>query len=73
MIPLVLQLQAEALGQNVRISDLLRKSKVVAVKLGLAEFGAWVENETNGYPDIKYLPDYRKQFGHLKARNQMRG
>jgi hypothetical protein len=73
MTPLVLQLQAEALDPNVRIADLLRKSKVVAVKLGLTEFGAWVENEINGYPDNQSLPDYRKQVGRLKARNPYQG
>jgi hypothetical protein len=73
MIPLVLQLQAEALDQNSRIADLMRKSKVVAVKLGLADFKAWVDNEINGYPNLDDLPDYRKLAGRLKARNPMRG
>lgn len=73
MTALVLQLQADALDPNVKISDLLRKAKVVASKLELREFKEWVELELQGYPDISGLPEYRKVYTRVKALSPSRG
>jgi hypothetical protein len=43
----VLELQHDALQPDVRVIDLLRKSLVVAKKLGLGEFEEWVNAELN--------------------------
>lgn len=59
MIPLTLQLQAEALDGSTPISDLLRKAKFVAAKLGLDEFGDWVQCELDGYTGDIEPPPYR--------------
>jgi hypothetical protein len=49
MASLIEELQHDALNSNVRVGDLLRKAKIIAVKLDLPEFEKWVENELNGY------------------------
>lgn len=73
MPSLVEQLQADALDRTVPAADLLRKAKVVAVKLDLADFLTWVERELNGYGDTDPIPDYRVVNGQLKALNPFRG
>lgn len=59
---LVDQLQADVLNSTVPVSILLRKVKVAAVKLGLDEALAWVEEELNGYQGDD-IPAYRKVHG----------
>lgn len=44
---------------NGDISVVLRKCKVLAARLGNKLFEKWVDEELNGYKDIKDLPDYR--------------
>ena len=63
--PLILQIQEAALDGKAPITDALRKAKVACAKLGLAEFGRWVDSELNGYMDSKVadLPPYRKLYG----------
>lgn len=70
---LVLELQHEAMNSNVRVADLLRKSVVVAAKLGIAEFGAWAERELAGYSRTDQVPAYRRVRGELRAHNPYRG
>ena len=43
MSSLVEELQRDALDSKIYVSDLLRKSLVVATKLNLADFSKWVE------------------------------
>jgi hypothetical protein len=38
----------------------LRKCKILAARLGSAEFANWVECELNGYPMSQTLPEYRR-------------
>lgn len=68
MPSLVEQLLAEALDPNVKIADLLRKTKVVAVKLGRDDIIEWIENELNGYREkrTKEYPEYRKITGKME-------
>jgi hypothetical protein len=73
MQPLVLQLQADAIDANVSASNLLRKAKIVATKLELPEFLAWINNELNGYENLDSLPPYRKMMGNPRALNPYRG
>ena len=64
---IVLQLQSDALDENVNIESLLRKAYVVASKLKLDDFKEWITCEQNGYTDK--IPDYRYVKGEIKARN----
>jgi hypothetical protein len=71
--PLVLQLQEDVLDKGVSLADLLRKAKVVATKLDLAEFGSWVDRELNGYGTGETIPEYRKVKGAPKFNDSYHG
>lgn len=68
---IVIQLQEEALDDNVNIETLLRKAFLVAHKLQLKEFENWINNEQNGYAGP--IPDYRYIRGETKAFNRFNG
>jgi hypothetical protein len=72
MPSLVEELQRDALNNQVRVSDLLRKAKTIAVKLDLPELENWVESELNGYPPGD-VPGYRVVRGKVKYRNIFHG
>jgi hypothetical protein len=73
MAPLVLQLQQDALDRNISVTDLLRKALVVATKLQLPDFEAWIRRELDGYPMDAEVPPYRKIQGQLRGWNPYRG
>ncbi|WP_445345930.1 AbiTii domain-containing protein [Acinetobacter bohemicus] len=57
---LLREIQNDAVNSNVKVSDLLRKCKILAYRLGNTDFKNWVEYELNGYPkDLDELPEYR--------------
>lgn len=70
---LVLQLQKECLDNRTPILDVLRKTLVVARKLGVSSLQKWVEQELKGYCHTDEIPEYRIVKGHLKAWNPLRG
>jgi hypothetical protein len=51
---LIEQLQFGAVDGSAPITDLLRKAKLAAVKLGADEFAAWIDLEMNGYTDQRH-------------------
>lgn len=75
MQSLVQQLQADAVDRTISVSDLLRKAKIVAVKLDLAELLDWINKELDGYDDIPYdsIPNYRQLSGKPEGFNPYRG
>ncbi len=73
MASLVLQLQQEALNKSGRITDLLRLALVVARKLKVADFEAWIQGELNGYTKLADAPDYRVIRSTCEARNPYHG
>lgn len=68
---IVLELEREALDENVSIEVLLRKAYLVARKLKLTDFEEWINNEQNGY--VGEIPEYRMIGGEYKALNPYRG
>lgn len=73
MSSIVQELQAQAVDQSCPVTDLLRKAKIVASKLDLAEFLTWIENELGGYRgDLKISP-YRILSGEPRAFSPSRG
>ena len=56
---LLREIQNDAVNSNVKISDLLRKCKILAVRLGSTEFQSWINKELNGYSSEDELPEYR--------------
>jgi len=73
MSSLVEELQRDALNRRVRVSDLLRKAKTIAVKLDLPELEKWVESELNGYQSGADVPDYRVIIGQVQGFNPYHG
>ena len=56
---LLREIQYTAIDSNAELTTLLRKCKVLAARLGNAEFKQWVESELSGYNSKEELPDYR--------------
>ena len=71
MTGIVAEIQRGALDSSTSLSDLLRKAKVVASKLGQQQPLGWVESELNGYEGG--VPEYRILHGQAKIRNPYRG
>lgn len=54
--------------------QVLRKAHIIAVKLNLTEFDAWIQGELHGYTcEAEKLPAYRHMKGELKAKNPRTG
>lgn len=73
MSSLILELQRDAMDDKVPVSTLLRKALVVARKLNLEEFGAWVEKELNGYQTGSKPPAYRTVAAEIRSFNPVYG
>ncbi len=56
---LLREIQHSATDSNVKLSDLLRKCKVLAARLQNADFDKWVDAELCGYQSQEDLPQYR--------------
>ena len=56
---LLREIQLAATDNNIDISTVLRKSKMLAVRLRSSEFEDWVNRELNGYSEASDLPPYR--------------
>jgi hypothetical protein len=74
-LPLILQIQEAALDGKSSVTDALRKARIACAKLGLTEFGNWVDKELNGYMNVSAseLPEYRKLYGRPEAYNRYQG
>lgn len=57
---LLRDIQDGAADGAVRLSDLLRKSKILAARLDNAELRLWLDKELNGYQADDELPSYRR-------------
>lgn len=74
MKSLVFELQSKVLNSSSTVSDLLRTALIVARKLDVTEFEAWVTLELNGYADHDDdVPKYRKLQAALKVWNPYHG
>lgn len=71
----VIQLQELASNGNTDIGDLLRRTLMIATKLGLNDFRQWALSEINGYKgkNRQDLPPYRVIRGEIKVHNPYRG
>jgi AbiTii len=56
---LLREIQNEVSSGQSRLSDILRKCKILAARLDSSEFDEWIELELNGYPKESILPNYR--------------
>ena len=73
MAGLIEEIQRDATDETVPVVQLLRRMKVAAAKLKLAEIGAWVDHELTGYPSEKDLPPYRVLAGTPMVHRNGRG
>jgi hypothetical protein len=73
MKSIILDLQNETVSSNQTVSDLLRKSYIIARKLKIVDFERWIHNELNGYRDKSDIPDYRIMTGELRGWNSFHG
>lgn len=73
MASLVLELQYAAADESASIAELLRKARLIATKLGQAEFETWAKLELDGYRDDAELPPYRLLNCSVQAFNPMQG
>jgi AbiTii len=72
-MPLILQIQEAVLDSKSSVTDALRKAKIACAKLGLTDFGNWIELELNGYTEMDELPKYRMLYGRPQGYNPVRG
>lgn len=56
---LLIEIQSLSVSSDNRITDLLRKCKILAARLGNKDFDQWIDNELSGYKSKEHLPDYR--------------
>ena len=68
---LLREIQNTAIDSNAELATLLRKCKVLAARLGNAEFKKWVESELSGYKSKDELPDYR--ILHVNSKGHFSG
>lgn len=73
MSGIVIELQNEISSNNCDIVSVLRRAHLIASKLQLNEFDAWIMNELNGYKFYEQIPDYRLVKGTVKSFNPYRG
>lgn len=64
MTNIIQQLQNSAIDDAVDVSTLLRRSLLVAYKLGLSDFERWLTFELDGYRVVE-VPAYRKVRGQV--------
>jgi hypothetical protein len=70
---IILEIQADAMNENVSIQSLLRKAYVVTNKLGIEASKQWIQSEMNGYDDEDDVPQYRQIKGALRGFNPVNG
>ena len=67
-------LQKAILDGKESLTQLLRKTKLIAAKLNLQDVEQWVDFELNGYPQGTEPPKYREiAVQHVEARNPFHG
>ena len=69
---IVIELQRLATEKGHDITDLLRKALLVATKLNLNDFRAWIDQELHGYRGVD-IPAYRKCRAEVRLRNPYHG
>jgi len=58
-VTLLREIQNAAVASETPITDLLRRCKILAARLGSKDFAEWVDRELNGYNTKEELPPYR--------------
>lgn len=72
MTSTIKSLKEETVKQEISVSNLLRKAKVIASELELSDFLKWIDFELNGYGK-ESVPEYRVIKGDPRAYNPFNG
>lgn len=70
---LVLDLQKELYDNKISAEEALRKAYVISRKLNINDMNEWINNELNGYQNVKNIPTYRNINGTVEAFNPYHG
>ena len=57
---IIQELQDDVINQEVSLTPVLLKARILAYRLRHDEFKKWVDNELDGYPDKDSIPRYRR-------------
>ena len=57
---LLREIQNELARSGADVTAVLRKCKILAARLGSAEFAKWVDFHLGGYPEDQPIPEYRQ-------------
>lgn len=66
-------LKNEAASSGIKLSELLRKAKLVLKDSGKQDFLSWIDKELNGYNKSENVPEYRIIHGEPKGWNPYHG
>ncbi len=69
---LLQEIQAATSDPHFRLTDVLRKAKILAARLGHQAFKNWTDKELNGYKASDDLPSYRT-LAHISSRGDFVG
>lgn len=72
---IVYEIQTELLSNKAPLSTILRKARLAARKLDLAEFEKWISSESDGYKNTSWndMPEHRKIGATPRFFNPYRG
>jgi len=73
MITPLQELKNEVTKSNIRVSELLRKVKIIAKEINDQNFLSWIEKEVGGYSNGEEVPEYRIIHGEPKGWNPYHG
>ncbi len=68
---LLREIQDGTTEDSVSLGSLLRKTKLLATRIGVKEIGTWAEHELSGYGNTEELPPYRGPFEAVVLGNAM--
>ena len=54
------EIRTDLVNESVSLPNTLRKAKILASAIGIAEFREWLDFELGGYPDGDRVPEYRR-------------
>ena len=57
---LLREIQDDLANPSRDVTNVLRKCKILAARLGSEELSRWVDLELNGYPESQPIPEYRR-------------
>lgn len=73
MITPLQELKNDATKSDIKVSELLRRAKIIAKEIGDQNFLDWIEKEADGYGNGEGVPEYRIVHGEPRGWNPYHG